>query len=103
VYVSGILPSGPDSTQVSGSVAEQTRLVLTRLDAILAAAGCSRRDVLKTTVYTPSVEHWPEINRVYAEFFAAHRPARTVVPVRELHYGAAIELDAVAYRGAAAG
>ncbi len=48
------------------------------------------------TVYTSDVSKWGEINRVYAEFFGDHRPARAVVPTAPLHYGFLIELSATA-------
>ena len=51
------------------------------------------------TVYVTSIEGWSEFNTAYAEMFGDHRPARAVVPVGPLHYGFAVEVDAVAYIG----
>ncbi len=81
------------------SFGEQSRLALANLEAALGATGAKLTDVAKVTVYVPSVEHWAEFNTAYAKRFGEHRPARAVVPVGPLHYGLAVELDAVAYIG----
>ena len=52
--------------------------------------------ILKTTVYISDVELWSRVNVAYAEFFGEHRPARAVVPSRDLHYGLLVEIEAVA-------
>ena len=74
----------------------QTEQALVNLDAILRAAGSSRAQVLKATVYVADMALWDRVNAVYAQFFGAHRPARTIVPTRELHYGFQVEVEAVA-------
>ncbi|MFO0813563.1 MAG: RidA family protein [Gemmatales bacterium] len=100
VYIAGQLPIRPGQKEhLVGSIDEQTRQTLANLDAILVAAGSSREQVLRVTVYVSDVKHWPVVNGVYAEFFGNHRPARTVVPVSKLHYGYEIELDAIAAVG----
>jgi enamine deaminase RidA (YjgF/YER057c/UK114 family) len=65
---------------------------------VLAAADCSFNDVVQCTAYIVGVENWPLFNRVYAEKFGSHKPARAVVPVPELHHGALVELQMVARR-----
>jgi len=52
--------------------------------------------VIKTTVYIADIELWGRVNSVYARFFGEHRPARAVVPSRELHFGFQIEIEAIA-------
>ena len=97
VYVSGQLPIDPQTGERGrGSVEEQTEQALRNVAAILAAAGSHPGQVLKTTVYVPDISLWGRINAVYADFFGDHRPARAVVPTRELHYGVLIEIDAIA-------
>lgn len=99
-YLSGILPITPTGEKLDqATVAEQTEQVLANLDAILQAAGSTREKVLKTTVYIADISAWSEVNKVYAQFFGDHRPARSVVPCATLHYGFGIELEAVAVRG----
>lgn len=101
VFVSGQLPIRPDGTKATDlDVAGQARIALANLEAALTAAGAVLADVVKVTVYVPSIEHWPQFNAAYAEVFGDHRPARAVIPCGPLHYGLAVEVDAVAYVGA---
>ena len=97
VYVSGQLPIDPstDAKQV-GSIEEQTEQALRNVAAILEAAGSDISRVLKTTVYVSDITLWGRVNTVYAEFFGEHRPARAVVPTRDLHFGFQVEIEAVA-------
>ena len=60
------------------------------------AAGASVEDLLKVTVYIVDVANWPRFNAVYAQMLGDVRPARSVVPVPELHYGYLVEIDAIA-------
>ncbi|MFW9965977.1 MAG: RidA family protein [Candidatus Thorarchaeota archaeon] len=97
VYVSGQLPMDPEKgTPVEGGFEEHARATLQSLSEVLEAAGSSREKVLQTTAYISDVTLWGKVNEVYAEFFGDHKPARTVVPTTELHYGCLIEIDAVA-------
>jgi len=97
VYVSGQLPVDPQTGEKRlGSIEEQTELVLSNLAEILAAAGSSISQIIKTTVYVADIELWDRVNKVYAEFMGDHQPARAVVPTKDLHYGFQIEIDAIA-------
>lgn len=97
VYVAGQLPIDPADAQrrIEGFEA-QAEQVIANVKAILEAAGSDAAHVLRTTVYIADVAHWPAFNAVYARHFGAHRPARTVVPVAQLHYGYLVEMDAIA-------
>ena len=96
-YIAGILPHVPgQATPKPGTIEEQTRQALSNLDAVLAAVGSDRSQVLRVTAYVSDVSHWPAVNRVWAEYFGDHKPARAVVPVGELHYGYAIEIETTA-------
>ena len=97
VYVSGQLPIDPQSGQRGvGSIEEQTEQALKNLSAILQAAGSDVDQVVKTTVYVSDIALWDRVNAVYARFFGDHRPARAVVPTRELHFGCQVEIEAIA-------
>jgi len=97
LYVSGQLPVRPDgSHSVAASFADQARIALDNLCAILAAAGRGPQDLLKVTVYVVGIEHWPTFDRLYAQYLGVHRPARAVVPVPELHHGYLVEIEALA-------
>ncbi|MEN1706201.1 MAG: RidA family protein [Planctomycetota bacterium] len=95
VFISGMLPITPEGEKVLGSAAEQTRAALANFKAVIEAAGSSLDRVVKTTVYVSDIALWDEINAVYAEVFGEHRPARAVVPTRELHYGFVVVVEGV--------
>ncbi len=98
VFVSGQLPIVPGSdVKEVGTIEEQTEQVLKNVSAILKAAGSDLSKVLKVTVYISDISLWGRVNAVYAKFFGEHRPARAVVPTRDLHFGYQIEIDAVGY------
>ena len=97
VFVSGQLPIDPRTGErCTGSIEEQTQRALDNVLAIVEAAGSDRSRIVKTTVYVSDIDLWGRVNAVYAEFFGEHRPARAVVPTRELHHGVQIEIEAVA-------
>jgi 2-iminobutanoate/2-iminopropanoate deaminase len=97
VYVAGQLPINPETGEkLIGTIEEQAEQALKNVHEILKAAGSDLNHVLKTTVYVSDIELWGRVNAVYAEFFGDHRPARAVVPTRELHYGFQIEIEAIA-------
>jgi reactive intermediate/imine deaminase len=100
VFTSGQLPVRPDGSHTADRpIEEQARQALGNMLAALRAAGAEPQDVLKVTVYIAGVELWPRFNAVYAEVMGEAKPARTVVPVPELHYGYLVEVDAVAVCG----
>ena len=97
VYVSGQLAVDPVTGEKGiGSIEEQTRLTLRNVEQILLSAGIDLDHVIKTTAYISDIELWGGVNQAYAEVFGEHRPARVVVPSRDLHYGCLVEIDAIA-------
>jgi reactive intermediate/imine deaminase len=99
VFVSGQIPLDPLTGQlVGGDVSVQAERVLTNLIAVLAAAGCSAGDVVRTTIYLVDLTQFAAVNEVYARFFDAPYPARSTVQVAALPRAALIEIDAIAVR-----
>lgn len=96
VFVSGQLPITPDGKKITGDINLQTRQVLDNVKAILETAGSGLDAVLKSTVYVSDISLWGQVNEIYAEYFKDHRPARAVVPTRDLHYGFLIEMEVIA-------
>lgn len=97
LFVSGQLPIHPETGErETGSIEAQTSRTLENVLAIVEAAGGDKSRIVKTTVYVSDIELWPRVNEVYARFFGRHRPARAVVPVKELHHGFRVEIEAVA-------
>lgn len=98
VFISGQIPLDAGGHLVAGDIVVQTVQVIQNLKAILAAAGLTLKDVVKTTVYLADLADFKEMNRTYAEFFPDHPPARTTIQAAALARGAAIEIDAIAWK-----
>ena len=97
LYISGQLSVDTDTGKVvEGDIVVHTKQALHNLERVLTAAGLAKENVVQTRIYIPSVDYWPTVNQVYAEFFGQHKPARAIVPCRELHYGALVEIEAIA-------
>lgn len=79
-----------------GSIEEQTEQALKNVAEILRTADSDLSRVLKMTVYISDMSLWDAVNTVYARNMGEHRPARAVIPTRELHYGFLIEIEAIA-------
>lgn len=98
IYVSGQLPMNPKiEKRLPEKPEEQTRRALSNLDAILKSAGSSKEKVLKIVIYISNIDMWDSVNIAFEEYFGDHKPARTIVPTRDLHFDFLIELDAVAF------
>ena len=101
VFTAGQLGMRPDGSHTTDlCFDDQVRQAMKNLFAALQAGGAEAENILKVTAYIVGVENWPRFNAIYAEMMGDWRPARTVVPVPQLHHGYLIEIDAVAVRGA---
>jgi 2-iminobutanoate/2-iminopropanoate deaminase len=96
LFLSGQIPLTPEGEIVSGGIEEQTRQVLRNLEAVLAAAGATLRDVVKTTVFLKDMNDFAAFNQVYASFFGDHRPARSTVQAAALPRGVLVEIELIA-------
>lgn len=97
LFTAGQIALDPATGQVvPGDVKAQTERVLTNLTAVLAAAGCSWRHVLKTTVFLHDMNDFPAVNDTYARVIGDARPARSTVQVAGLPRGVLVEIDAIA-------
>ncbi|MEW6209622.1 MAG: RidA family protein [Acidobacteriota bacterium] len=96
VFVAGQLAITPAGEHRVGSIEEQTEQALANVAEILKAAGSDLSRVLKMTVFVSDISLWSQVNAVYARVMGDHRPARAVVPTKELHYDFQIEIEAVA-------
>jgi 2-iminobutanoate/2-iminopropanoate deaminase len=96
-YISGQLPLTPDGTPISDrSFAHQVAQTLANLGSCLATVGLDRADLLQVRVYVTDVANWREFDEIYSAWMGDHRPARAVAGVNQLHYGAALEIEAIA-------
>jgi 2-iminobutanoate/2-iminopropanoate deaminase len=99
IFVSGQLAPKADGTHDPKAPFEvQVRRSLQHILSVLEAAVSDANHLLRVTAYVVGVENWPLFNRVYADVLGGARPARSVVPVSELHHGYLIEVEAIAVR-----
>ncbi|MDQ3667049.1 MAG: Rid family detoxifying hydrolase [Acidobacteriota bacterium] len=97
VFVAGQLAIDPQTGERKlASIEEQTERVLKNVSEILKAAGSDMNLVLKMTVFVADIDLWERVNEVYSRVMGEHRPARAVIPTKELHHGFLIEIDAIA-------
>ena len=97
VFCSGQIPIDPASGDlVGGDIGAQTDLVLRNVAAVLAAAGGTLENVVKTTVFLADMNDFAGMNEVYARHFGDHRPARAAVAVRTLPKNVSVEIEVIA-------
>ncbi len=97
VFCSGQIALDPATgAMVEGDVEAQTRRVLANLGAVLASAGASYADVVKTTIFLQSMDDFGTVNAVYGEYFVHDAPARATVQAAKLPRGALVEIEAIA-------
>jgi len=97
VFCSGQIALDPATgTVIEGDVAAQTRQVLDNLGAVLAAAGASFANVVKTTIFLADMADFATVNAIYGERFPAEPPARSTVAAAGLPRNVRVEIDAIA-------
>ena len=97
LYTSGQIGLVPENMEIVGGGFEaQVAQVIRNLNAVLASAGCTFGDVIKTTVYLSDMANFAAFNTIYAEAMADHRPARSTVQAAGLPKGALVEIDLIA-------
>jgi 2-iminobutanoate/2-iminopropanoate deaminase len=96
LFISGQVPLDPHSGLIEGDIQAQTRQALENLKNILAAAGSSLPEVVKTTVFLKNLDDFNRMNEIYFTYFPRDAPARSTVEVSRLPRGASIEIEAVA-------
>ena len=99
VFTAGQVALDPTTgTVIEGGIEAQTARVLENLAAVLAAAGSSLSQVVKTTVFLTDMADFPAMNQVYTQEFGDHKPARATVAVAGLPLGVRVEIEVVATR-----
>ncbi len=99
LFTSGILPikiKTSEKLPIDLSIEEQLKVVFDNLTQILQEVGLKPDKIVKATVYIAGGENWGIVNELFAKFFGEHRPARSIIPVPELHFGYKVELEAIA-------
>jgi 2-iminobutanoate/2-iminopropanoate deaminase len=98
VFFSGQVPLDAAGKPAGYSMIEQARRALENLKALVAAAGLSMDDVVKTTVFLESLDEFQAMNGIYAEYFHEPYPARSTVEVAALPKNVKVEIEAIAVR-----
>jgi len=97
VFTAGQIPVNPATGKIEAeTIEDQTRQVLSNVDAVLRAAGSGLHRIVKMTVFMTDLGDFQAMNGVYAEFFPSDPPARSAVQVVALPLGVQIEMEAVA-------
>lgn len=97
LFTAGQIPLDPVSMEIeTGDVSAQTELVLSNLAAVLAEAGVTWADVVKTTVFLRTMDDFVAMNTVYARVLGEARPARSTVAVAGLPRNVSVEIELVA-------
>lgn len=95
-YSSGQIPLTAAGELVDGDIEAQTNQVFENLKAVLAAAGSSLDQVVKTTVFMKDMNDFVAMNEVYASHFGEHKPARSAVEVARLPKDVKVEIEVIA-------
>ena len=98
VFISGQIPVNPETGEIAGDIKSQTAQSLANVKAILAEAGLTVDNVVKTTVFLSDMANFVPMNEVYAEVFTAPFPARSAVAVKELPKQVLVEIEVIAAR-----
>ena len=97
LFTAGQIALDPQTGElIDGDVRAQTRQVFQNLQAVLEEAGISFNEVVKANVYLVSMDDFPALNEVYAEYLGRSKPARATVAVAALPKGAKVEMDLIA-------
>lgn len=98
VFVSGQIPVNPATGEIPEGITAQARQSMANVKAVLAAAGLTMDNVVKTTVFLADMSLFAPMNEVYAEAFSAPYPARSAVAVKELPKQVLLEVEVIAAR-----
>ena len=97
VFTAGQVPYDEHGNVIEGGIETQTRVVMERIKAILAEAGCTMGDVVKTHCYLQDTRDFERFNKTYGEYFSDKPPVRTTVRV-DLIFDMKVEVEAIAYK-----
>lgn len=96
LFMSGQIALRPDGTLVEGDVRSQTEQVMANMRGVLESAGLGFGNLVKTTIFLSSMDHFAVVNEVYGAVFEGEPPARSTVAVAGLPKGVDVEIEAIA-------
>lgn len=98
VFTSGQVGIDPKTGKLAEGIGAQTRQTLENVEAVLEAAGYSRKEIVKTTVFLADIRDYTSMNKVYGSFFSKPYPARSCVEARLANPRILVEIEALACR-----
>jgi len=99
LYISGQIPIDPATSKIEeGGIKEQTEQVMKNIGAILAEAGYTFADVIKSTCLLSDIDNFAAMNEIYGKYYPENSPARAAYAVVKLPLGALIEIETIAAR-----
>lgn len=100
LYISGQIPLIPETMELfSGSIKEETQLVMEHLQSILEAARMDFGHVVKSTIYLDDMNNFGEVNQLYGAYFDNDTaPARETVAVKTLPKSVRVEISMIAVK-----
>ncbi|WP_296180568.1 RidA family protein [Pseudomonas sp. UBA1879] len=96
LFVSGQLPFNPQTGTFAQGIEAQFTQAMANVESVLRAGGASLATLVNVQIFISDVSYWPLVNAIYAQWLGAHKPARAIIPCGSLHYGALVEITAVA-------
>jgi len=96
LFLSGQIPLTPSGELVTGDIKDQTMQVMANIAAVLEESGLTFENILKTTIFLSSMDHFAAVNEVYGGFFTTDPPARSTVAVAGLPRGVDVEIESIA-------
>ena len=98
IYTSGVIGVDPKTGEAGVTIEEQTRQVFENLRGLLADAGSSLEQAVKTTVFIKNMDDFGKVNYIYASYFTGDFPARSCVEVARLPKDLLIEVEVIALK-----
>lgn len=99
MFLSGQIPVNPATGNVvDGGVKEQTAQVFENIKSVLAEAGLTVENIVKTTVFLKDMSLFADMNEVYAGYFDKDFPARSAVAVKSLPKDVMVEIECIAVK-----
>lgn len=99
LFISGQLPVNPSVGKIEAiEISSQTEQVLINISAVLAEAGYTFADVVKSTVFLTDLSNFAGMNEVYKKYYQTECPARSTFAVKDLPLGALVEIETIAVK-----
>jgi len=99
LFISGQLPINTETAKIDATdISGQTKQVLANIEAILTAAGYTKQQVVKSTIFLDDLSDFKTVNELYSQFYNDEPPARSTVEVSKLPLGALVEIETIAVR-----